>query len=87
MLRINESPRSEVIVMPSTEHPTGVGEPGVPPVARRGECDLCGDGRARAEVANSEAKMVNLTMAIGKSGAGRLPSLEPQLAWISANAS
>ena len=33
MLRINESPEIEVHIMPSTEAPTGVGEPGVPPVA------------------------------------------------------
>jgi isoquinoline 1-oxidoreductase beta subunit len=33
MLRINESPVIEVYIMPSTEKPTGVGEPGVPPVA------------------------------------------------------
>jgi isoquinoline 1-oxidoreductase beta subunit len=33
MLRINESPEIEVYIVPSTEHPTGVGEPGVPPVA------------------------------------------------------
>jgi len=33
MLRINESPQIEVHIVPSTENPTGVGEPGVPPVA------------------------------------------------------
>lgn len=33
MLRINESPEIEVHIVPSTEKPTGVGEPGVPPVA------------------------------------------------------
>lgn len=33
MLRINESPQIEVYIVPSTEKPTGVGEPGVPPVA------------------------------------------------------
>jgi isoquinoline 1-oxidoreductase beta subunit len=33
MLRINEAPEIEVHIMPSTENPTGVGEPGVPPVA------------------------------------------------------
>ena len=33
MLRINESPKIEVHIVPSTENPTGVGEPGVPPVA------------------------------------------------------
>ncbi|MDX3924568.1 MAG: xanthine dehydrogenase family protein molybdopterin-binding subunit [Shinella sp.] len=31
-LRINEMPAVEVAVIPSTEAPTGVGEPGVPPV-------------------------------------------------------
>jgi isoquinoline 1-oxidoreductase subunit beta len=33
MLRIDESPEIEVYIVPSTEKPTGVGEPGVPPVA------------------------------------------------------
>ena len=33
MLRMFESPVIEVFIVPSTEHPTGVGEPGVPPVA------------------------------------------------------
>ncbi len=33
MLRIFESPQIEVHIVPSTEKPTGVGEPGVPPVA------------------------------------------------------
>jgi isoquinoline 1-oxidoreductase beta subunit len=32
-LRINEMPRVEVYIVPSTEHPTGVGEPGTPVVA------------------------------------------------------
>ena len=33
MLRMFEAPAIEVFIVPSTEHPTGVGEPGVPPVA------------------------------------------------------
>jgi isoquinoline 1-oxidoreductase beta subunit len=33
MLRIFESPEIEVHIVPSGENPTGVGEPGVPPVA------------------------------------------------------
>jgi isoquinoline 1-oxidoreductase beta subunit len=33
MLRINEAPEIEVYIVPSAENPTGVGEPGVPPVA------------------------------------------------------
>jgi isoquinoline 1-oxidoreductase beta subunit len=33
MVRIFESPEIEVHIVPSTEKPTGVGEPGVPPVA------------------------------------------------------
>ena len=33
MLRINEMPEVEVVIVPSTEAPTGVGEPGVPPIA------------------------------------------------------
>ena len=32
-IRINEMPRVEVHIMPSAEKPTGIGEPGVPPVA------------------------------------------------------
>jgi isoquinoline 1-oxidoreductase beta subunit len=32
-LRIHEMPRVEVHIMPSTEKPSGVGEPGVPPLA------------------------------------------------------
>jgi isoquinoline 1-oxidoreductase beta subunit len=32
-LRINEMPRVEVHIVPSIEKPTGVGEPGVPPIA------------------------------------------------------
>ncbi len=33
MLRIFESPEIEVHIVPSSENPTGVGEPGVPPAA------------------------------------------------------
>lgn len=33
MLRMFESPEIEVFIVPSEENPTGVGEPGVPPVA------------------------------------------------------
>lgn len=33
VLRMNEAPVVETIVMPSSEHPEGVGEPAVPPVA------------------------------------------------------
>jgi isoquinoline 1-oxidoreductase beta subunit len=32
-LRINEMPRVEVHIVPSTANPTGIGEPGVPPIA------------------------------------------------------
>jgi isoquinoline 1-oxidoreductase beta subunit len=32
MLRIGEMPHVEVVVVPSAEKPTGVGEPGVPPI-------------------------------------------------------
>ena len=32
MLRIDEMPQVEVHIVPSTEQPTGVGEPGVPPI-------------------------------------------------------
>lgn len=33
VLRINEMPKVEVFIVPSKESPTGVGEPGVPPIA------------------------------------------------------
>jgi isoquinoline 1-oxidoreductase beta subunit len=33
MLRINEMPQVEVYIVPSEEEPSGVGEPGVPPIA------------------------------------------------------
>lgn len=33
MLRINEAPETEIYLMPSSHDPTGVGEPGVPPIA------------------------------------------------------
>jgi isoquinoline 1-oxidoreductase beta subunit len=32
VLRMNEMPKVEVYIVPSTEHPTGVGEPGVAPI-------------------------------------------------------
>jgi isoquinoline 1-oxidoreductase beta subunit len=33
MLRINEMPEVDVHIVPSTEPPSGVGEPGTPPIA------------------------------------------------------
>ena len=33
MLRLNETPRVEVHIVPSSEAPGGIGEPGVPPIA------------------------------------------------------
>jgi len=33
VLRINEMPAIEVHIVPSSDKPTGVGEPGVPPIA------------------------------------------------------
>lgn len=33
ILRMNEAPAVEVVMVGSTEHPSGVGEPGVPPIA------------------------------------------------------
>jgi len=33
VLRIGEMPAVDVHILPSTEKPTGVGEPGVPPIA------------------------------------------------------
>ena len=33
VVRLNEAPAIEVYIVPSTEHPGGVGEPGTPPIA------------------------------------------------------
>jgi isoquinoline 1-oxidoreductase beta subunit len=33
VLRIDEMPRVDVHIVPSVEHPTGIGEPGLPPLA------------------------------------------------------
>jgi isoquinoline 1-oxidoreductase beta subunit len=33
VLRINEAPQIEVVIIPSAEPPEGIGEPGVPPIA------------------------------------------------------
>jgi isoquinoline 1-oxidoreductase beta subunit len=33
LLRIGEMPKVEVYIVPSAEKPTGIGEPGVPPLA------------------------------------------------------
>ena len=33
MLRLNEAPAIETVIMPGTGHPEGVGEPGLPPIA------------------------------------------------------
>jgi isoquinoline 1-oxidoreductase beta subunit len=33
MLRLNETPKTEVHIVPSNEPPGGVGEPGTPPIA------------------------------------------------------
>ena len=33
VVRINEMPKIEVYIVPSTNAPTGVGEPGTPPIA------------------------------------------------------
>ncbi len=46
-LRIREMPEVEVHVMPSAEHPTGVGEPGVPPVGPAVANAIAASGRAR----------------------------------------
>lgn len=46
-LRISEMPQIEVIVVASTEAPTGVGEPGVPPIAPAIANALAALGKAR----------------------------------------
>ena len=33
VLRMNEAPHVETYIVPSTDHPTGVGEPGTPVIA------------------------------------------------------
>ena len=33
VLRLNEMPKVEVYILPSTEAPGGIGEPGTPPIA------------------------------------------------------
>ena len=33
LLRLNEAPAIETVIMPGTGHPEGVGEPGLPPIA------------------------------------------------------
>ena len=33
ILRMNEAPAVDVLIVASEEHPSGVGEPGVPPIA------------------------------------------------------
>ena len=33
LLRIEDMPKVEVYIVPSSERPTGIGEPGVPPIA------------------------------------------------------
>jgi CO/xanthine dehydrogenase Mo-binding subunit len=33
VVRMNEAPAIDVHILPSSEHPSGVGEPGVPPIA------------------------------------------------------
>lgn len=49
-LRINEMPEIAVVIVPSTEAPTGVGEPGVPPIAPAVANALAALGKARPSV-------------------------------------
>jgi isoquinoline 1-oxidoreductase beta subunit len=46
-LRIDEMPEIEVTIVPSTEKPTGVGEPGVPPIAPAVANAMAGLGQER----------------------------------------
>ncbi len=46
-LRINEMPQVEVVIVPSAEAPTGVGEPGVPPIGAAIANAMARLGRAR----------------------------------------
>jgi isoquinoline 1-oxidoreductase beta subunit len=47
VLRIDQMPDVEVYIVDSTEAPTGVGEPGVPPHRTGGgQCVVCGDRSA-----------------------------------------
>ena len=56
VLRMSEMPQIEVHIVPSTENPTGVGEPGTPGrAAGCGECAALGNGRAHQRAADVEA--------------------------------
>ena len=46
-LRIHEMPEVEVAIVRSTEKPTGVGEPGVPPIGARGRERMARLGQSR----------------------------------------
>lgn len=51
-IRIDEMPRLEVHIAPSAEKPTGIGRPGVPPLAPRGgQCHRRGDWQTVAQSA------------------------------------
>ena len=57
MLRINEMPVVEVHIVASNAPAGGVGEPGVPPLARTVcQCDLCRHRQANPEIADSSRR-------------------------------
>ena len=84
ILRIDEMPRVEVHIVPSAAPPTGVGEPGVPPIAPAvGNALLALTGRPTrrlpfARVAGSATRSGAVTGRLGRSrgatGSGRQPS-------------
>jgi len=61
LLRLNEMPEVEVHIVPSTEKPGGIGEPGVPPIAPA-LCNaiftLTGKRIRRLPIREEELKMV-----------------------------
>jgi len=68
VLRLNEVRQVEVHIVPSTDRPTGVGEPGVPPIGKRG---IRGNAQAHAALL-ALSRRVTLTASSLRSPAGDL---------------
>ena len=68
VLRLNEVRQVEVHIVPSTDRPTGVGEPGVPPIGKRG---IRGNAQAHAALL-ALSRGVTLTASSLRSPAGDL---------------
>src|SRR3954469_7543468 len=70
VLRLKEVPQVEIHIVPSTDRPTGVGEPGVPPIGKRG---IRGNAQAHARAALlALSRRVTLTASSLRSPAGDL---------------